>query len=66
MTTKFTLKGLHCPACKKLTERRISSIPGVTLVNVDPNTGITEISAGQVIQKSQVEDVLSDTPYTVA
>jgi copper chaperone CopZ len=66
MTTTITLKGLHCPACKKLTEKRISSIAGVVAVNVNPDTGITEITAGQAIQKSQVEKVLSDTNYSVA
>jgi copper chaperone CopZ len=66
MTTKITLKGLHCPACKKLTEKRISSIVGVTSVNVNSDTGITEIVADNLIQKSQVEAVLPDTGYSVA
>lgn len=66
MTTNITLKGLHCSACKKLTERRISTISGVTSVNVNSDTGDTEIVANNLIQKSQVEAVLTDTGYSVA
>lgn len=65
MKTTLTIKGLHCPACKKLTEKRIGSISGVTSVNVNPDTEIVEITADQLINKLQVEQALSDTAYTV-
>lgn len=66
MTTTVTLTGLHCPACKKLTEKRIAVIPGVTSVTVSPDTGITEIVSARPVPRSQIRAVLTDTPYGVA
>ena len=66
MTTTFTLKGLHCPACKKLTEKRIGTIIGVQSVDVETDTGIVQIVAGALIAKSEVTAALRGTEYSVA
>jgi len=67
MTTQtFTLSGLTCPACKKLTEKRIGVIPGVTKVEVTVATGEAVINANKKITTLQIKEVLKDTPYQVA
>jgi Cu+-exporting ATPase len=65
-TNKFKINGMHCPACKKLTEKRFSTIAGVTAVNVNLETGMAEIKANNTITKTQLDEVLSDTGYSVA
>ncbi|HBC73017.1 hypothetical protein A2379_00900 [Candidatus Amesbacteria bacterium RIFOXYB1_FULL_47_13] len=66
MTTTIIIKGLHCPACKKLTEKRIGSIPGVTSVDADPDSGNTRITSISEIPVVQVRAALSGTPYSVS
>jgi copper chaperone CopZ len=66
MTTQLTIKGLHCSACKKLTEKRITSLPGVTSVEIDVATGLTRITSTDKLELSQVSGALSGTPYSIS
>jgi copper chaperone CopZ len=61
----FKLKGLHCPACKKLTEKRISTIEGVVSVNVSLDESIADITAQWQLQPQDINAVLAYTPYEV-
>lgn len=65
LTQKFTLSGLHCPACKKVTEKRIGTIPGVTRVEVDLNSGVMTVQADNEVTHAQIEEALKDTQYLV-
>ena len=40
---KFQINGLHCASCKILLETEIGNLPGVKKINVDANTGQTEL-----------------------
>lgn len=59
------LSGLTCPACKKITEKRIGSLLGVTRVEVDINTGMVIIEGERELTLSEISNVLKDTPYKV-
>jgi copper chaperone CopZ len=65
MLTTFKLQGLHCPACKKITDKRISSITGVTSVDVDPTTGVAKVISDKNIDKSEITKSLAGTPYSL-
>lgn len=64
-TQTFTLTGLTCQACKKITEKRIGSLPGVTHVEVTVANGQAVIESENPITRVQINGVLSDTPYFI-
>ena len=43
MTVKYTIKGMNCPHCQAAVAKAISSVDGVTGVNVDLSTGVAEV-----------------------
>lgn len=64
-TQTIKLSGLTCPACKKVTEKRIGSIPSVTKVDVTVATGTATIESKEDLTALQINEVLKDTPYQV-
>jgi copper chaperone CopZ len=65
MKQTFTIKGTHCPACKKLIEKRVGTITGVSLVEVNFTTGETVITASHEITKGKLQKVLEGMDYQV-
>lgn len=65
MITNIKLSGLTCPACKKLTEKRIGQILGVEKVDVNLNDGQATITADREITKEEINKVLEGTQYFV-
>lgn len=61
----FKLSGLTCPACKKLIEKRVAAIAGVTSVNVNQDTGETTLESSRDIESLEIIKALRDTPYQV-
>lgn len=59
------LSGLTCPACKKVTEKRLGGIEGVTKVEVTLDSGIAAIDANKEITILEIKEALKDTPYQV-
>ncbi len=59
------LSGLTCPACKKVTEKRIGGIEGVTKVEVTIDSGIAVIDANKEVTILEIKEALRDTPYQV-
>lgn len=59
----ITLTGLTCPACKKITEKRIGGLDGVTKVETTIETGLVAIEASREISTQEINNVLKDTPY---
>jgi copper chaperone CopZ len=62
-TQTITLSGLTCPACKKITEKRIGGLDGVTKVETTVETGLVAIVANREISAQEINNVLKDTPY---
>jgi copper chaperone CopZ len=65
MQQTIKLSGLTCPACKKVTEKRIGRIDGVSTVDVSLETGIATIEVANELSVVDVQNVLQDTPYSV-
>lgn len=62
---QFIIKGTHCPACKKLIEKRVGKIVGVTSVNVNFETGETKITAVRTVSKDEIKKALENMEYIV-
>jgi copper chaperone CopZ len=62
-TQTILITGTNCPACKKLIERIIITISGVTKVDVDYVSGKTNIESNRLINKEEIEKALEGTPY---
>lgn len=63
-TQLFTIKGLHCTACTKLTAKRIKGIEGVEDVTVELDTGAAHIVADRHISLAEVQAILAGSEYT--
>lgn len=59
----INITGTHCPACKKLIEKRIMSIAGVDSVDVNFTSGETKIIGDKEITKAEIKNVLEGTDY---
>ena len=62
---QFTIKGTHCQACKRLIERKFTSITGVVSVNVDFETGATEVTLTRDISNDEFQKALEGMEYKV-
>lgn len=62
-TQTIFITGTHCPACKKLIERKISGISDVINVIVDFGSGETLIEAKRKIERQEINKVLEGMPY---
>lgn len=63
--TKQTIyiTGTHCPACKKLIERKILTIANVSSVDINFETGETVLTSNRKIEKHEINKVLEGMPY---
>ena len=57
------ITGTHCSACKKLIERKIGAIDGVTSVLVNYESGKTVIESNIQVEKKEIDKVLEGMPY---
>jgi len=62
---QITIKGTHCQACKRLIERKFGAINGVTLVNVNFETGETEVVLTRDISNDEFQKALEGMEYKV-
>ena len=62
---QFKIKRTHCPACKRLIERKISTLSGVISVNVNFETGDTEIKTNRNISKDEIRESLEGMEYQI-
>ena len=65
ITTNFQLSGLHCESCKKITEKRVKKIEGVTEAATNLETGDLTISSSRSIAKEEIIKALEGTDYQV-
>lgn len=61
----FHLSGLTCPACVKLSEKKLKKIEGVTSVNVNLETGLAEVYSDKEITKESILFALDGSDYKV-
>lgn len=65
ITSKFQLSGLHCASCKKITEKRVKKLAGVTDATANHETGELMIQGDREIPKAELVTALAGTGYTV-
>ena len=65
MNYKIQLENLHCNSCKKIAEKRLGKIEGVTSVEVTMEDQTALIHTEQPLSLLQTEDALKDTDYKV-
>ncbi len=65
MNQTFKLSGLTCPACKKIIEKRLYTVPGITGAIVDLKSQEVSIDSVRDIQSLEIKNVLADTQYQV-
>lgn len=63
--TTFQLSGLHCESCKKISEKRVKKIKGVTEATTNVETGNLTVSGNRSIAKEEVIKALEGTDYQV-
>ena len=65
MNYKIKLQGLHCEACKKIAEKRIGKLEGVSSVNVDLNQQTALVQTNRSLSQTEVEGALKNTEYKI-
>lgn len=65
ITTTFQLSGLHCKSCKKISEKRVKKIEGVTEATTNLESGDLTITSNRDIAKTEVIKSLEGTDYKV-
>lgn len=65
ITTTFQLSGLHCESCKKISEKKVKKIEGVTEATTNLETGDLTITSNRDIAKTEVIKALEETDYQV-
>lgn len=65
VTSRFKVKGMHCAACQKLIQKRITStFPQVQVQKLEID-GTLEIVAQQEISSADLVSALAGTPYSL-
>ncbi len=64
-TSKFTLLGMHCAACQKVIQKKLSIISDAQVHKLEQN-GELELVASREITRDEVEKALEDTQYSIA
>lgn len=66
-TTKFLLSNITCGSCVKVSQMKISDIPGVKMVTIKQN-GVEadgELEADRAVSLEEISLALADTHYQV-
>lgn len=63
MTQIFTINGMHCEACTKLSAKRIRAIAGVTDASVVLASGLATVTAERPISVNEINEVLAGSDY---
>jgi copper chaperone CopZ len=61
----FNITNLTCEACIKVSTKTLKTLPGVTNVSVDLQTGIAQMTSEQAINPNDVASVLNAKGYIV-
>lgn len=65
MENKFKIKGMHCGACQKVIEKKLSKVAGVFGVKAKLD-GDVFVSANRTISSDEVRFALEGTDYAVS
>lgn len=65
MITQLNITGMTCGHCELSVREELSEIDGVTVVAVDHNTGVAEISSEAPIDPQLLRDAVAEAGYEV-
>ena len=65
MITQLNITGMTCGHCEMSVREELSEIDGVTVVAVDYNTGVAEISSEAPIDPQLLRDAIAEAGYEV-
>ena len=63
---KYQVNGMSCGGCASTVKNKLSTVLGVTSVQIDVAKKEAEIVSSEVITISKLQDALKDTHYTIA
>lgn len=64
VTKRFNTTGMHCPSCSMLIQMDVSDLPGVSSVNSDHRTGVTEVTYDEgTITSDEIIDAIAKAGY---
>ena len=66
VTTEYVVSGMHCQHCVSSVTEDVSTVPGVTDVRVDLDTGELVVTSDTDIFFSDIEAAIDEAGYTVA
>lgn len=62
---KYTIKGLNCEACIKISTMKLKKVAGVHDIKINLATGETEICAERQIGLDELNEALHNTGFTL-
>jgi copper chaperone len=65
-TATYTVTGMTCGHCVGSVEEEVSSVPGVTGVEVDLATGLLTVTGDEPIDDSAITAAVSEAGYQLA
>jgi copper chaperone len=66
MTATYVVQGMHCGHCVASVTEEVSTIPGVTDVQVDLGSGELMITSDKAIPTQAVEAAVDEAGYSLA
>jgi copper chaperone len=66
VTTEYIVSGMHCQHCVTSVTEEVSTIPGVTDVQVDLDTGELVVTSDTDLIFSDIEAAIDEAGYIVA
>ena len=66
VTTEYVVSGMHCQHCVTSVTEEVSTIPGVTDVHVDLDTGELVVTSDTDLFFTDIEAAIDEAGYTVA
>jgi copper chaperone len=65
VTHTYHVSGMSCGGCAATVKNKLSTIPAISSVKVDLGKQQVEIPSSQLIKITTLQDVLSNTSYTI-
>lgn len=65
MIHKYRISGMTCMGCRNTVKESLLSHPDIAEVNIDLDSGITEISMSRHVHTEELKKLLEDSHYTI-
>lgn len=65
MSETFTVEGMTCGHCVQAVGDELKKIPGVTVVDVDLQTGLVSVGSDAPLDRTAVESAVAEAGYAL-